>query len=74
MGHDHKPKTKLRVERFIRGITLRDLEQATGRSRMYFHRLETGGPAILTSDVVEKVSAFLGCPPEKIFSGEGEEK
>jgi len=68
MGHDNKPHSALRIERFLQGVTLRDLEQATGRSRMFFSRLETGGPATLTPDLARKIADTLGVPPEKIFN------
>jgi len=66
MGRDNK--TALRIERFLQGVTLRDLEAATGRSRMFFSRLENGGSAKLDPDTARKVAAVLDTSPEKLFS------
>ena len=68
MGRDNKPHTNLRIERFLRGVTLRDLEAATGRSRMFFSRLETGGSAVLTPELALRISEILTVTPEKLFA------
>ena len=69
MGHEHKLPSALRLERFVKGVTLRDLEQATGRSRMFWQRVETGGSAKLDSDLARKVADALGISPDRIFEG-----
>lgn len=69
--YNKKPKTTLRIERFLCGMTLQQLAEATGRSRMFFSRLETGGSATLTPEIAEKIASVLGTVPEKLFTEGG---
>jgi transcriptional regulator with XRE-family HTH domain len=72
MGPHNKQPSALRLERFLRGVTLRDLEQATGRSRMYWSRVENDGSAVLTPDAASKAAAVLGVTPADLFENGGD--
>ena len=71
MGRNHTkpPQTRLRAERLLHGLTIGDMIMRTGnvRGRMFFSRLETGGPARLTPDIAAKIGEALGVDPGKIF-------
>jgi len=59
----------LTIARVTAGLRQRDLAVAIGRSTAFVSRLETGGRAILTAEVAERIAATIGTPAFLLFAG-----
>lgn len=64
-----KPPTPLTIARITAGLRQSDLAEGIGKSTAYIHRLETGGPAILTPEIAERIAAAVKTPSFILFAG-----
>ena len=62
--------TNLRLARCCYSLTLNDVAEAVEKSRQFIHRLEAGRD-VPTSDLMERLAAFLGVFPEFFFGQAG---
>jgi len=60
-------QSSLKVFRRTRGLTLEGLSELTGISPSYLSRLE-GGARRLNTDLLERLSAVLGCQPGELLN------
>jgi len=65
----HKPPTPLTIARISAGLRQRDLAERIDRSTAFVSRLETGGPAVLTHEIAERIADAVGTPSFVIFAG-----
>lgn len=64
------PMSNLRTLRKTKGFTLEHLSQLAAISPSYLSRLEAGDRR-LNTDLIQKLSSVLHCPPAQLLQGEG---
>jgi transcriptional regulator with XRE-family HTH domain len=57
----------LRLYRIQAGLRQCDIAKPINRSVQFVHRLETGGPALLTAELAEAIGNLLAISPAILF-------
>ena len=65
----NKPLTPLKLARLSAGLRQIDLAADIGKSPAYVCRLETGGPAVLTPEIAEKIATSVRTLSFILFAG-----
>ncbi len=66
-GEGRRRNEAMRLSRLAARLTFRELAESCGRSHTFYHRVESGGSALLTRDHAERIAKVLGMPMGILF-------